>query len=76
MKVVAEESNALISAADALDHAMGLHDFATTEEHMHYCADTLRSLMDEVRARAETLETLVADSHWPLPKYREMLFIK
>ncbi len=76
MKVVAEESNALISAADALDHAMGLHDFATTEEHMHYCADTLRSLMDEVRARADTLETLVADSHWPLPKYREMLFIK
>ncbi len=76
MKVVAEEANALIGAADALDSAMGAHDFATTEDHMHYCADTLRSLMDDVRTHADTLETLVADSYWPLPKYREMLFLK
>lgn len=32
--------------------------------------------MDEVRASADKLETLVADDLWPLPKYREMLFIK
>jgi glutamine synthetase len=30
---------------------------------------TLRSLGDK-------LETMVADDHWPLPTYREMLFIK
>jgi glutamine synthetase len=52
----------LIAAADALDSAMGVHDFATTEEHMHYCADTL--------------ETLVACRYRPLPKYREVLFIE
>ncbi len=76
MRAVAEESNALIAAAEALDSAMGVDDFATTEEHMHYCADTLRSLMDDVRTHADALETLVADSYWPLPKYREMLFLK
>jgi glutamine synthetase len=75
-KLVAENSNALLAAADALDAAMQSHDFTTTEEHMHYCADTLRPLMDEVRAHADTLETVVADSAWPLPKYREMLFIR
>ena len=76
MRAVAEESNALIAAAETLDSAMGLDDFATTEEHMHYCADTLRSLMNEVRTHADALEALVADSYWPLPKYREMLFLK
>jgi glutamine synthetase len=32
--------------------------------------------MDRVRAHADALETMVADEYWPLPKYREMLFIK
>jgi len=32
--------------------------------------------MDEAREYGDTLETLVADSLWPLPKYTEMLFIK
>ncbi len=32
--------------------------------------------MDDVRMHGDTLETLVADERWPLPKYREMLFIR
>jgi glutamine synthetase len=32
--------------------------------------------MTEVRAHADTLETLISDEMWPLPKYSEMLFIK
>jgi len=28
-----------------------------------------------VRAAADKLETIVDDDLWPLPKYREMLFI-
>jgi glutamine synthetase len=32
--------------------------------------------MDEVRVHADALETEIADEMWPLPKYREMLFIK
>ncbi len=43
---------------------------------MKYCAGPLRSLMDKVRVHADALETEVADEYWPLPKYREMLFIK
>jgi glutamine synthetase len=59
-----------------LKGAMGKHDFATIEEHMQYCAKTLRPLMDLVREYADTLEIYVADDLWPLPKYQEMLFIK
>ena len=32
--------------------------------------------MLELRKAADKLETMVADDLWPLPTYREMLFIK
>ena len=56
--------------------AIEKHDFASTEEHMQYCANEIRGLMDEVRSHADILEAEVADELWPLPKYSEMLFIK
>ena len=31
--------------------------------------------MDALRHTVDALEYLVDDSRWPLPKYREMLFI-
>ncbi|HXS82413.1 MAG TPA: hypothetical protein VN896_06785, partial [Methylomirabilota bacterium] len=36
----------------------------------------MRPLMQEVRGTADKLEAWVDDEHWPLPKYREMLFVK
>ncbi len=76
MKVVAEDVNALMAATIELRTAAALHDFDSVEAHMRHCADTLRPLMDAVRSRADALETAVADEYWPLPKYREMLFIR
>jgi len=76
MKIVAEEANALLTSATELESAVEAHDFETVEAHMHYCADTLRPLMNAVREHADALEAEVGDAYWPLPKYREMLFIK
>ncbi|MEB3311078.1 MAG: glutamine synthetase III [Snowella sp.] len=59
-----------------LSVALSYHDFAGTEEHMQYLAQTIRPLMDEVREYADALEAEVADDLWPLPSYQEMLFIK
>ena len=75
-KTVAVEANAMITAVGKLSAAMEEEDFASTEEHMQYCAKVIRSLMDEVRLHADALEAEVSDELWPLPKYREMLFIK
>ena len=75
-KTVAAEANAMITAVGKLSAAMEEEDFATTEEHMQFCAKIIRSLMDEVRLHADALEAEVSDELWPLPKYREMLFIK
>lgn len=73
---VAEDTNAMMAAVTKLGAAIEVHDFASVEEHMQYCANDIRGLMDEVRSYADSLETLVADELWPLPKYSEMLFIK
>lgn len=75
-KSVAEDANGMMAAVRKLEEALSNHSFETTEEHMSYYADTIRSLMDEVRSYADKLEGSVADSLWPLPKYQEMLFIK
>jgi len=73
---VAAETNAMMSAVEKLSEAMEKEDFSSTEEHMQFCANNIRGLMDEVRAHADILETEVADELWPFPKYQEMLFIK
>ena len=75
-KTVAAEANAMVSAVEKLSEAMHKEGFATSEEHMQFCANEIRSLMEEVRSHADALEAEVADELWPLPKYQEMLFIK
>jgi glutamine synthetase len=75
-ETVAAEVNAMMSAVGKLSEAMEKEDFASTEEHMQFCANDIRGLMDEVRAHADALEAEVSDELWPLPKYQEMLFIK
>ncbi|MGB5443218.1 MAG: glutamine synthetase III [Gammaproteobacteria bacterium] len=75
-KTIAAEANAMLASVAKLEEVSSKEDFASTDEHMQYCASAIRSLMDEVRIHADILETEISDEKWPLPKYREMLFIK
>jgi len=75
-KTIATESNAMMDAVKELAEISSKEDFGSTDEHMQYCATEICTLMDTVRLHADVLETVVADGQWPLPKYREMLFIK
>ena len=79
-KESAEKVAALIGSmmnnVSKLDSAIGKHDFDSIEEHMQYCAQTIRPAMDELRKDADALEGEVADDYWPLPTYQEMLFVK
>ena len=76
IKVVAELTNSMMSKVSKLLRALEKEDFGSTEEHMKYCATTIRPMMNDVRADADALEAEVADDLWPLPTYQEMLFIK
>lgn len=73
---IANETNAMIAAVAELSTAIKQHDFDSIEAHMNFCAHDIRGLMLKVRAHVDALEAEVADDLWPLPKYREMLFIK
>jgi glutamine synthetase len=73
---VAALASTMMAAVEKLSEAIEKEDFDTIEAHMTFLAHEVRGLMNEVRAAADKLETLVPDSLWPLPKYREMLFIK
>lgn len=73
---VAAETGAMMKAVEELSSLIGMHDFDTTEDHMKFCADNIRGLMDEVREHADYLELEVSDELWPLPKYRELLFFR
>lgn len=75
-KSIAAETNTMMAAIAELTDALGEHDFADTDAHMAHCAFTIRPLMDKIRSHADALESEISDELWPLPKYREMLFIK
>jgi glutamine synthetase len=72
---VADLVKSMMASVEQLGDLLTKH-FATPEEHMQFCANTLRPLMDQVRSYADALEGEVADDLWPLPTYQEMLFIK
>jgi glutamine synthetase len=73
---VVTAANGLMAAVKQLKDAIEKEDFASTDDHMSYCATTICPMMVTLRAYADQLEQLVADEYWPLPKYSEMLFIK
>ncbi|MEP0845844.1 MAG: glutamine synthetase III [Phycisphaerae bacterium] len=45
-------------------------------KHAKYLRDVVRPLMNALREAADELEQHVAHELWPLPSYRELLFIK
>ncbi len=47
----------------------------THKKAIAYC-DKVKPYFDTIRDYADKLEFIVADQYWPLPKYREMLFIR
>ncbi len=73
---VAQEAGAMMSAVTVLSHEITRDDFDSTNEQMQFFANDICVLMEEVRTHADILEGEIADKYWPLPKYREMLFIK
>jgi len=59
-----------------LEKALHHHPEGDAYAHAKSARDTILPAMLEARKAADKLETVVADDLWPLPTYREMLFIK
>lgn len=78
MEYYARARDHLIGLMDALDKLDATHDeldkMTGTEKRAQAARDRLLPLMAECRLHADTLETMVDDAVWPLPKYNEMLW--
>jgi glutamine synthetase len=57
--------------AAALDHSNG-----SAEKHAKYMRDKIVPLMTRLRETGDDIEVLTPHEIWPLPTYREMLFVK
>jgi glutamine synthetase len=63
-------------ALNALAHAHSHTGNGDHYAHAKHFRDEVIPAMTDLRTAADTLETMVADDLWPLPTYREMLFLK
>jgi glutamine synthetase len=45
------------------------------EERAMYLFTDIRPQVDHIRRHVDALESAMPDDLWPLPKYREMLFV-
>ncbi|HEY0007117.1 MAG TPA: hypothetical protein VGB55_00190, partial [Tepidisphaeraceae bacterium] len=66
----------LTAAIDKLDHAVSHETAGEPYDHAKHARAEIFPALGAVREAADKLETIVADDLWPLPTYREMLFIK
>ncbi|MCD6364292.1 MAG: glutamine synthetase III, partial [Planctomycetes bacterium] len=76
LEVLVEATSALRIATVALDEALARAPSNDALEQARYQHDTVIPTMETLRNCADKLELLVDDDYWPLPTYREMLFIR
>ncbi|GGK21072.1 glutamine synthetase [Deinococcus malanensis] len=70
---IADELYVCLRSLREQNEALGgdeVHDKA------HHMRDHVLPAMHEVRRAADRLEKVVSSKHWPLPTYRQMLFVK
>ena len=74
---IAERTSAIEKGVDDLVSARK-HANKIADEHQKAIAyhDTVEPKLDDIRYQIDKLELIVDDSLWPLPKYRELLFIR
>jgi glutamine synthetase len=64
------------SQADALAGLLEHHSAGSAEKHAKYMRDKIVPGMAKLREVGDAIEVLTPHEIWPLPTYREMLFVK
>jgi glutamine synthetase len=74
---IAERTSAIEKGVEELVNARKLAN-KIEDEHEKAIAyhDKVEPKLDEIRYQIDKLELIVDDALWPLPKYRELLFIR
>jgi glutamine synthetase len=80
LKLVTVISNHIQNINDNVEAMIEARKGANAAEHMYdralkYCHE-VKPYFDQIRYHADKLELVVDDKLWPLPKYRELLFMR
>ncbi|MBQ0069017.1 MAG: glutamine synthetase III, partial [Bacteroidales bacterium] len=70
MQFIKDKVNEMVENRKAANHIENMRERAIAYH------DTIAPLLDEIRYHVDKLELMVDDEMWPLPKYRELLFIR
>jgi glutamine synthetase len=76
LSTVVSSINDLTRNIATLDKALQHHPEGDALAHAKFARDSVLAAMNELRKTVDKLETILPDELWPLPTYREMLFIK
>ena len=76
LKTVNDALNRLASALEDLRAVQEKEHHSDVLKHAKYMQENVIPAMNAVRDAVDFLERYVADDLWPLPVYREMLFVK
>ena len=80
IKIIEEIANRTSSIETMVDELVEARKVANKIESEHQKAiayhDTVAPMLDTIRRQIDKLELIVDDAYWPLPKYRELLFIR
>ncbi|GHF31728.1 glutamine synthetase [Deinococcus metalli] len=73
---VSSAADELYDAVQTLSAQNAAQGGEEVHEKAHHMRDHVLPAMLDVRKAADKLEKVVAEQHWPLPTYRQMLFVK
>jgi glutamine synthetase len=76
LSALVSATNDLTRGITALEKAEDHHGDGDAFAHAKHIKEHVIPAMLELRKAGDKLETIVSDDLWPLPTYREMLFIK
>jgi glutamine synthetase len=68
--------NSCKTRVDALQELLEHDGTANAEKHAKFFRDKIVPAMDALRESGDSLECIVPHNVWPLPTYREMLFVR
>jgi glutamine synthetase len=77
IKEISERISTLKNASEEMTEARKLaNNLGNSKKQAHAYCDKVKPFFDIIRYNVDKLENIVDDNVWPLPKYREMLFLR
>jgi glutamine synthetase len=77
IKEISERVNIIKKAADDMtEERRKANNLDNAKKQAHAYCDKVKPFFDTIRYNVDKLENIVDDAVWPLPKYREMLYLR